>query len=663
MARAELYVGELLLKLVSKETGEISKVDYYPQKPEFEQGTVFLEQAFERSSPESQGVSSAFFTQLIRTLSKDKECRMHKFMALRHGKVICECAFEPYDLNDWHVSYSMCKSIVGMAIGILIHEDKLSLDSKLSDFFSSGGIFGFLKKDITVRDLLIMSSGSDFNEAGVVSGNDWRKGFLESGSKFEPGTKFDYNSMNTYMLSAIVTEVTGQTLFEYCRERIFEPLGIKRIFWESCPKHITKGGWGLFIRAEDMAKLGQLYLQNGKWKDKQIVPEEWVKESTTWQIDTGNDTDEHYGYQLWINDDRKGSFAYNGILGQNVFVYPDVDMVIVTNAGNSDIFETSKMAMLIRNAMKDDLVVSDDPLPEDFTALNELKAICKSVSGRTADFPSISSGGWKRRCVSMTKGRPRRISSSLEVNKRSRFKDYVSAYNVRNENLLINTWLNKLDGVSYTLDVQGVGTFPLMMQIMHNNFTDGIKKIGFRRGQGNSYYLEIYEGDQIFSLRCGFGGKHYQSVIDMHGEKYKCTLNSYCLTDEYNRFVIRNDICFNEEACGRSINIYFENDSVDREDGKATFIHPGVPSGIEVRFLESPGAEMLKNTIDGLSAEGLGSIESKLVEKFYRGGLKNVIENAMKDMVQPIIHGSLFIEGSDVLELTDDVNLEEEKIE
>ncbi|WP_051538049.1 serine hydrolase domain-containing protein [Butyrivibrio proteoclasticus] len=659
MARAELSVGELLLKLVSKETGEISKVDYYPQKPEFEQGTVFLEQALERSSPESQGVSSAFFTDLIRSLSRDKDCNMHKFMALRHGKVIAECAFEPYDLNYWHVSYSMCKSIVGMAIGILIYEEKLTLDTKLSEIFSSGGILSFLKKDITVRHLLTMSSGSDFNEAGIVSGNDWKKSFLESGSKFEPGTKFDYNSMNTYMLSAIVTEVTGETLFEYCRERIFEPMGIKRIFWESCPKHITKGGWGLFIRAEDMAKLGQLYLQKGQWKGKQIVPEDWVKESTSWQIETSNDTDEHYGYQIWVNDDRKGSFAYNGILGQNVFVYPDVDMVVVTNAGNSDIFETSKMAMKIRNAMKNDLVVSDEPLPEDFKALNELKAICKSVSGRTAAFPTISGGGWKRRCVKMTTGRPRPSSVNVDVNKRSTFKDYVNAYNVRNENQLRAMWLDKLDGTKYKMDVSGVGVFPLMMQIVHNNFTDGISKIGFRKGDNNSFFIELYEGDQIYSLRCGFGGKRYISMINMHGEKYRVTVSSFCQTDEYNRFVIRNDICFMEEACGRSINIYFENDALDREDGKATFIHPAVPKAIEVRFLENPGADMLMNTINGLSPESLGSIESKLIEKFYKGGLKYVIENAMVDMVQPIIHGTIVIGDGTMVQSEDEISLED----
>ena len=111
MPRAELYVGELLMKMVARQTGEISKVDFNPQKKAFSSFSFPDEQFLERSSPESQGVSSAFFTELIRDLQADRECRMHKFMALRHGKVIAECAFEPFDMDMWHVTYSMCKSI------------------------------------------------------------------------------------------------------------------------------------------------------------------------------------------------------------------------------------------------------------------------------------------------------------------------------------------------------------------------------------------------------------------------------------------------------------------------------------------------------------------------------------------------------------------------
>ena len=321
MAKAGLDVGELLLKLMTHETGEISKVDYVPQKPEFRHERVIGETTLERRTPESQGVSSAFFVDLIRALSKDRECNMHRLMFLRHGYVVAECAFEPYDMDMWHVSYSMCKSIVGMAIGILVHEGKLSIDDKLSDIFSARfSPFGFLRKTVTVKQLLTMSSGVDFNEAGAISGNDWRKNYLDSSFKTEPGKEFEYNSMNTYMLSAIVTELTGKSLFEFVKERIFEPMGIWRCYWECCPQSITKGGWGLFMRIEDMAKLGQLYLQKGEWDGKQIVPEEWVIESTSWQIETGKEDNSHYGYQLWINDDRSGSFAYNGMMGQNVFI-------------------------------------------------------------------------------------------------------------------------------------------------------------------------------------------------------------------------------------------------------------------------------------------------------------------------------------------------------
>ncbi|MBQ7614138.1 MAG: serine hydrolase [Butyrivibrio sp.] len=640
MPRAELYVGELLMKMVARQTGEISKVDFTPQKPAFSKLPFPDEKFLERSSPESQGVSSAFFTNLIRDLSEDRDCKMHKFMALRHGKVIAECAFEPFEMDMWHVTYSMCKSITGMAIGILMGEGKLSLDDRVSDIFSSRvSPLSIFRKTISVRNLLNMSSGIEFNEAGAISGNDWRKSFLDSSFKFDPGTKFEYNSMNSYMLSAIVTEITGQSLFEFCKERLFDPMGIKRVFWESCPQSITKGGWGMFMRIEDMAKMGQLYLQKGNWEGQQLVPEEWVIESTSWQIETGSDDNAHYGYQLWINDDRPGSFAYNGMMGQNVFVYPDLDMVVVTNAGNADVFQTSSMAVKIRDRMKNDIEVFDTPLPEDFKALTELKAICKSVSGRTADFPGISSGGWKNRTVRMTTGSSRSRSISFS-GKRNDFKSAVNSYNIRNQNQLIHTWLKKLDGQIYDMEWSGVGLCPIMMQVVHNNFTDGIKKVGFRLTEDNAFFIDVYEGDVIYRLRCGFGGKRYISDINVHSENYKVSLNSFCTRDEYNRLTIRNDVYFLEEACLRTFNIYFENDAVDRVDRKGTFIHPSLPGRIEIRMFETPGSVMLHDTLKNFSFDGTGW-ETALISRFVKGGLKEAIQHAVNNTVEPVIYGRL----------------------
>ena len=622
MARAELDVGELLLKLVARETGEISKVDYAPQKPEFKHDSVIGETTLERATPESQGVSSAFFIDLLKAISPSEESKIHKFMALRHGKVIAECSFDPYISDMWHVSYSMCKTVAGMAIGILVDDGVLSIDENLNDIFSSKvSPFGFLRKNVTVKNLLTMSSGVEYAEAGAISGNDWRKNFLEAGIKFEPGTVFDYNSMNTYMLSAIVTEKTGKSLFEFCKERIFNPMGIYRIFWESCPQSITKGGWGLFIRIEDMAKLGQLYLQNGKWDGKQILSRQWIVESTAWHMETGKENDPHYGYQLWIDDDRPNSFAFSGILGQSIRVYPDVDMVVVTNAGNNEIFQDGFMALTLREYMKKDLQVSDEPLPENITAQNELKALCNSLSGNVTHLPAIVSGGWKNKRINLSYG------TTDKKTVRLRNKRYFSEIRYGNFNLLQR--LKNVNGKTYDLNVTGVGIFPLMMQIVHNNFTDGIHKIGFRL-LDDVFFIDLYEGIEVYSLRCGFNGKRHIDIINMHGEKYEVSLKSTCTTDEYNRLVIRNDIVFLEEACMRTMNIYFKNGNI-------------VPSEIEVRMFETPGTDMLLSTMSYVTPDALNGFQGKIMGKFFKGGIKEMFEQAAKSTFQPVLIGHVTV--------------------
>ena len=190
-----------------------------------------------------------------------------------------------------------------------------------------------------------------FNESGIVSGNDWLGSFLNASVNGKPGTEFQYNSLNTYVLSAIVTKRTGETLTEYLTPRLFGPLGITKYYWETCPKGITKGGWGLFLCAEDMAKLGQLYLQRGKWNGQQLVSEYWIEISTARHLKTQNDT-YGYGYQLWM-EQRPGSFEYNGMLGQNVIIYPDMDMVLVTNAGNKEMFQDCMPYVTARNMQED----------------------------------------------------------------------------------------------------------------------------------------------------------------------------------------------------------------------------------------------------------------------------------------------------------------------
>ena len=391
MAKEQLAVIEMVTNMILGKTEGISKVDFVPQKtrcPEPENGmhmhdkvpviqdqdiekTKNQQQIFPRKTPESQGIVSDHLRYLIQELADSPNTDMHHFMVLRHGNVICEADFAPYRKGIWHITHSMCKSITGMAVGFLVEEGKLELSENIYKIFSDKGStwVKMFRPEVTVENLLTMTSGVTFNESGIVSGNDWLESYLNASVAEKPGTKFQYNSLNSYVLSAIITERTGMPMDEYLKPRLFEPLGITDYLWEKCPRGITKGGWGLFMHTEDMAKLGQLYLNKGKWNGKQIIPESWAEASVTKKVDSIEGT-YGYGYQLWM-EERPGSFEYNGMLGQNVLIYPDVDMVIVTNAGNEELFQDNVMLNIIRKYFPVDWMPKET-LPENPIAYAKL---------------------------------------------------------------------------------------------------------------------------------------------------------------------------------------------------------------------------------------------------------------------------------------------------
>ena len=397
MAKEQIAVAELITNIILGKTDGASRVDFFPQKPKFPFDKPY-EQPFPRATPESQGISSDMLADLLRDLDTSHYTDMHHFMVLRNGKVICEANFAPYRSRIWHVTHSMCKSITGMAIGLLVEEGKLSLDENIYDIFQKklNTFNKIFRPKVTVENLLTMTSGVTFNESGIVSGNDWLTSYLNSSISGTPGENFQYNSLNTYVLSAIVTERTGQSLTEYLEPRLFAPLGITRYFWETCPKGITKGGWGLFLCTEDMAKLGQLYLQKGKWNGQQIIPEFWVEVSTAKHKESIEGTF-GYGYQLWM-EARPGSFEFNGMLGQNVIVYPDMNMVVVTNAGNNELFQNCVMLNIIRKHFPRNFHPADI-LPENpcaQTLLNRLTAELENGTHAPQTLPALRKGGWKK---------------------------------------------------------------------------------------------------------------------------------------------------------------------------------------------------------------------------------------------------------------------------
>lgn len=605
---SDLYVGELLMRLVGHQTGEISKVDYKPQKPAFNKEPLDGETFLERATPESQGVSSRWIKDLFESLHECPRANLHKIMVMRHGKVIGDTSFAPYDQDYWHIVHSMSKSITGMAIGILIGEGKLNITDKVIDLLpDKKTLTSMLRlRDVTIEHLLSMTSGVQFNETGAISGNDWIKGYMDSGTSFAPGKEFSYNSMNSYMLSAIVTAITGQTLFDFVKERIFDPMGIKRVFWEACPQGITKGGWGLFMRVEDMCKLGQLYLQKGMWEGKQLVPEGWVVASTKPHATTDISDAPQYGYHLWLINNREGAFIFNGMLGQNVYIYPDLDMVLAVNAGNNEVFQTGAMTDIIYEKMND-IEVSDTAIEEDSLNARFLEKAIVRIQGREVPGKLILRGGWNRR-------------SDVYDNHQDKIMRIRSLY-----------------GSYYDLGDSGIGIFPLMMQITHNNFTDGISRIGFVPIDKKRFGVQIYEGDQIYTLPCGDDMYGNSISINVHGEVYDAIVKTRLATDEYNRMAIMLRIFFLEETSERRINIYLG--SKYAEEDTRGFRGSNIPDGIDVHFNEYPGNSLLTGALSAITdAKGIQGVVMNKLEAFGAG---SVVSKTIHYTINPRVHGFL----------------------
>lgn len=291
-----------------------------------------------RSTPEAEGVSSAGILKFINAVEKSKN-ELHSFMILRHGKVIAEGWWNPYKPSLRHTLYSASKTFISTAIGFAVTENKLKLSDKVISFFPHelpDSISANLSA-LTVRDMLIMSDGMDPEPRQVPrKSKNWVKGFLATPIVNKPGTVFLYNSVGTFMLSAIVQKVTGQKVIDYLKPRLFDPLGISGMDWEENLAGVNTGGWGLRIKTEDMAKLGQLYLQKGVWNGNQIIPSTWIEEATTAKIiqhpdlpqskKDSSDWEQGYGYQIWRS--RHHSYRADGAFGQYILVLPGLDAVI-----------------------------------------------------------------------------------------------------------------------------------------------------------------------------------------------------------------------------------------------------------------------------------------------------------------------------------------------
>lgn len=280
----------------------------------------------QRSTPEAEGVPSKAIIALFDSLTALPKTDIHSVMVLRHGKVIGEIYPAPFAPEYRHTMYSCSKTFVGAAVGLAVADNRLRLTDRVGAFFPEllPDSVSVNLADMTVRDLLTMTSGitTDWNMRNLTP--DWIRTYLAKPVKV-PGKKFEYDSICSYVLSAIVQKVTGMTLLDYLKLKLFTPMNIMEVAWEVSPEGYNTGGWGLHIQSESLAKFGLLLLNHGVWEGKQLLSASWVEQMMSKQMEAG---DEDYGYQMWLCD-YPGAVRADGALGQYILIIPEKDMVVV----------------------------------------------------------------------------------------------------------------------------------------------------------------------------------------------------------------------------------------------------------------------------------------------------------------------------------------------
>lgn len=365
----------------------------------------------EHVMPEEVGVDSNVITAFLNEIN-EKKLGLQSFTVVRHDKVCAQGFFKPYSADMPHVLYSMSKSVTSTAVGFAVCEGLINLNDRVSDFFPE---YPMSKRPfnrmLTVRMLLTMHSDKLITVLDEKGQSDWIANFFGSTFILPPNTKFNYISENTSMLSAIVSRVTGMSVIDYLYPRIFEPLGIEKPFWECDGAGNNAGGWGLYMKSEDLAKFFLPYIHGGKWIDgTQIIPKLWVEEATKKQVESVRDgfidNMMGYGYQFWRNPIANSARA-DGLFGQRCFLFPDYDALVVLNCGEAEDYKIMKVFWKYfpqcfgYNALPENKAAYDEMLKvienchvEDLPATERNRELESRISGRlikckTSEFVSV----------------------------------------------------------------------------------------------------------------------------------------------------------------------------------------------------------------------------------------------------------------------------------
>ncbi len=351
-------------------------------------GVYYPSDAWRTSSPEAQGMDSQTLLNMFETIQADK-VPVHSVLILRHGYLVCEAYFQPFDKDTQHNLFSATKSFTSTLIGIAIEEGKIKgVDQKIADIFPEVKLpeNDLGTKEMTLESVLTMTAGHQADSVDDVYGSpNWPRTFFSLPFSTKPGERFLYDSGASHLLSAVLKKTTGENEETYARKRLFEPLGIRGYAWEKSTEGINTGGWGLRLTPSDMAKFGYLIMNKGVWKGKQIVPAKWVeaatqKHSEGWWGETRGDD---YGYQFWMNS--FGGFRADGFAGQYICILPEQDLIAVFTSG-INYSEPNQPLNLMRDYVVP-AVKSETALPESAESNQKLAACLRELENPTPKAP------------------------------------------------------------------------------------------------------------------------------------------------------------------------------------------------------------------------------------------------------------------------------------
>ncbi len=531
-------------------------VPYTPQKTR-----TFLsaeaERYFPRVSPESVGVDSAEICDFLHDLERGSLTNVNSVLIVTDGKCIAEASAPGYSTLLPHTTFSMAKSVTALAIGLLFDEGRISPETSLLDIFPEyAGELQGKKASLTVEHLLTMRIKSGFSDFLSIAEPNWLSAYFDELKKDEPGNIFSYNSMTTYVLSAILTRLSGQGLQEYIDDRLFRPMGIRAYHIENSPEGIAKGGFGMYLAPEDMAKLGMLVLQRGVFEGRRYISEDWIKRMTA--IHNRPDKsfgDYAYGYQVWVGKTH-GTILFNGMLGQDILVIPKTRTVIVLTAGNRELFQHSEMLGIAERYF----------VERDFRGERKKR-------NRSAERAL-------RRCE-QDFYRDRAFVSYRKMPSRLRRMLFRL---LRREPCPLPQAVHALSNRAFTVAENNLGLLPLFPSIMQNNFGGGIKRLAFSL-DGEKLLLTFTEGAGSYPLPVGFYEPCF-TAVEINDECYTVAVSGEYISEGEPHLKLM--LTFPELSSERHFTLYL------------------APDAARLSIAETPGASLCDPLIAKLDATAKG---------------------------------------------------------